>query len=275
MVMSCVSDLSQRSRATGRFADVDRCEPNRQVHAMNPIDTPQSLPDWPIPWPAFDVDWARTALIVIDYQNYSSNLDAGLPKMLTEKYPAIAQYYNRRINEVSIPNTARLIAAFRAAEREVIYTRHGALLPDGRDMILRRRRRDVDAMKATDRPHLWSRGSFEHDIVDRLAPLPGDLVIDKNASSAFNGSAIDQLLRNMAIDTLVMTGMATDMCVETTSRDAADRGYNVVVVEDATATFVEEHHLAALSSLARVFAQIWDTERVMTALKDAIPNSQE
>ena len=88
-------------------------------------------------------------------------------------------------------------------------------------------------------------------------------------------SAIDQLLRNMSIDTVVMTGMATDMCVETTSRDAADRGYNVVVVEDATATFVEEHHLAALSSLARVFAQIWDTERVMAALKDAIPNGSD
>ena len=136
-------------------------------------------------------------------------------------------------------------------------------------MILRRRRRDVDAMAVTERPHLWSRGNFEHDIVDRLAPLPGELVIDKNASSAFNGSAIDQLLRNMGIDTLVVTGMATDMCVETTSRDAADRGYNVIVVEDATATFVEEYHRAALSSLARVYAQVWDTERVLTTLNDA------
>jgi len=236
----------------------------------NLIDSPQTLPDWPMPWPAFEVDWTRAALIVIDYQNYSSNPEAGLARMFIEKYPSVAAYYIPRITEVTIPNTCRLLDAFRAAGREVIFTRHGALLPDGRDMILRRRRRDVEAMKTTARPHLWSRGSFEHQIIESLSPLPHELIIDKNASSAFNGSAVDQLLRNMGLDTLVMAGMATDMCVETTSRDAADRGYNVIVVEDATATFCEAHHHAALSALARVFTQVWDTERVISTLKDAM-----
>lgn len=236
---------------------------------MKAIDSPQTLTGWPIPWPEFDIDWNRAALIVIDYQNYSANPDAGLVKMFAEQFPDVAACYTPRLTEIAIPNTRRLIEAFRAAKREVIYTRHGALLPDGRDMILRRQRRDADALDATKLPHLWSRGSFEHEVIDQLAPQPGDLVIDKNASSAFNGSAIDQLLRNMGVETLVVTGMATDMCVETTSRDAADRGYNVVVVEDATATFVEEHHRAALSSLARVFAKVWDTEEVISALDAA------
>jgi nicotinamidase-related amidase len=232
------------------------------------IDSPETLPDWPIPWPAFEVDWNRAALVVIDYQNYSSNPDVGLARMFIEKYPAVAAYYIPRITEITIPNTRRLLDVFREAGREVIFTRHGALLPDGRDMILRRRRRDVDALTNNERPHLWSRGSFEHQVVDQLAPLPHELVIDKNASSPFNGSAIDQLLRNMGVDTLVVAGMATDMCVETTSRDAADRGYNVIVVEDGVATFVEEHHIAALSALARVFTQVWDTARVISTLKE-------
>ena len=60
--------------------------------------------------------------------------------------------------------------------------------------------------------------------------------------------------------------MATDMCVETTARDAADRGFNVIVVEDATATFFEHHHRAALSGFARVFGQVWDTDAVLAAL---------
>jgi nicotinamidase-related amidase len=188
--------------------------------------------------------------------------------MFIEKYPTVAAYYIPRINQITIPNTRRLLDAFRADGREVIFTRHGALLPDGRDMILRRRRRDVDALETTHRPHLWSRGTFEHQIIEPLAPLPHELIIDKNASSAFNGSAIDQLLRNMGLDTLVVAGMATDMCVETTSRDAADRGYNVIVVEDATATFCEAHHHAALSALARVFAQVQDTEWVISTLRD-------
>ena len=63
-----------------------------------------------------------------------------------------------------------------------------------------------------------------------------------------------------------MAGMATDMCVETTARDAADRGYNVVVVEDATATFFAEHHHTALSSLARVYTKVWPTEQVLDQL---------
>jgi len=105
------------------------------------------------------------------------------------------------------------------------------------------------------------------------------LVIDKNSSSPFNSTGIDQLLRNMGVTSLIITGMATDMCVETTSRDAADRGYHVIVVEDAVATFFAEHHRAALSALARTFAQVYDTHRVLSALRagsrEAITRSRQ
>jgi nicotinamidase-related amidase len=60
--------------------------------------------------------------------------------------------------------------------------------------------------------------------------------------------------------------MATDMCVETTARDAADRGFNAIVVEDASATFFDHHHRAALSGFARVFGQVWSAARVVEAL---------
>jgi nicotinamidase-related amidase len=103
-------------------------------------------------------------------------------------------------------------------------------------------------------------------VVTALTPAPGELVIDKNTSSAFSSTGIEWLLRNMDVETLVLVGMATDMCVETTARDAADRGFNVIVVEDATATFFEHHHRAALSGFARVFGQVWDSERVLAAL---------
>ena len=232
----------------------------------NPIDSPDSLPDWIMPWPTFEVDWSRTALIVIDYQNYSSNPDCGITAMLIERYPKVAEYYVSRIRE-SIANTRRMLDAFRHIQREVIFTRHGALLPNGRDMIARRQRRDSDARDHSNRPTLWPKGSMEHQIVDRLAPLDHELVIDKNASSPFNGTGIDQILRNLQLDTLVVAGMATDMCVETTARDAGDRGYNVIVVEDAVATFFEQHHNAALSAMARVYTQVWTTESVLRQLK--------
>jgi nicotinamidase-related amidase len=231
------------------------------------VDGPESLADWVFPWPTFTVDWDQAGLIVIDCQNYCANANVGLGKMLTDRHPELAIQYLERLERIMIPNAQRLLKAFREAGKEVIFTRHGGLLPDGRDMIARRQRRDEDALERTKSPAMWTRGTYEHKIVDELTPLPDELVIDKNASSPFNGTGIDQILRNLGIETLVTVGIATDMCVETTSRDAADRGYNVIVVEDATATFLPHHHRAALSALARVYTQVRETEEVLAALR--------
>jgi nicotinamidase-related amidase len=219
-----------------------------------------------MPWPQFEVDWKRAALVVIDMQNYGCNADVGLPQMVSERYPEIADYYLPRVMQIAVPNARRLLEGFRTAGCRVVFTRHGPLLSDGSDMIARRRRRDVDALASTGTPALWHRGTFEHEVIAGLAPADGELVIDKNTSSAFNSTGFEWLLRNLEVETLVLAGMATDMCVETTARDAADRGFNVIVVEDATATFFEHHHRAALSGFARVFGQVWDTERVLAAL---------
>lgn len=230
------------------------------------VDSPDTLPGWMMPWPTFDVDWTRAGLLIIDLQNYSSNPECGVAQMLGERYPDVAAYYLPRLRE-TIANTRRLLDAFRERGRQVVYTRHGALLPDGRDMILRRQQRDTDAQEQTGRPTLWAKGDKEHEIVADLAPRADELVVDKNASSPFNGTGIDQLLRNLNLETLIVTGMATDMCVETTARDAADRGYNVIVVEDATATFFAEHHRAALSALARVYTKVYRTGEVLASLE--------
>lgn len=230
------------------------------------IDSPVTLAGWHFPWPAFEVDWGRAALLVVDMQNYGCNPEVGIGQMLSHHHPETARYYVPRLTEIVIPNVERLVAAFRKAGRQVVFTRHGPLLPDGRDMIVRRRRRDIEALAATEVPALWHRGTFEHELIERLEPGPDDLVIDKNTSSAFNSTGVEWLLRNMDIQTLVVVGMATDMCVETTARDAADRGFDVIVVEDGTATFCERHHRAALSGFARVFGQVWSTDDVLQAL---------
>jgi nicotinamidase-related amidase len=243
------------------------------VSGLPPIDSPETLPGWHFPWPRLELDWTRAALLVVDMQNYGCNPEVGLGPMLAERYPEIAAYYLPRLADTVIPTTRRLIEGFRAAGRTVVFTRHGALLPDGSDMIARRRRRDEDALAGSAVPALWSKGTFEHEIIAPLAPLAGELVIDKNTSSAFNSTGIDALLRNLDVRALVVAGMATDMCVETTARDAADRGYDVILVEDATATFFERHHRAALSGFARVFGEVWESERVLAELAQGAPAS--
>jgi nicotinamidase-related amidase len=230
------------------------------------IDSPATLPDWPMPWPEFAVDWQRAGLLLVDLQNYGCNPAMGVARMLAERYPAIAAYYLPRLTEVVVPAARRLLDGFRAAGRPVLFTRHGPLLPDGSDLIARRRRRDRDAVTLTGRPTLWHRGTPEHAVIEALAPRPGELVIDKNSSGAFNSSGIDACLRNLGLETLVVGGMATEMCVETTARDAADRGWNVILVEDACLTFRPEDHRASLSAMARVFAQVWPSGRVLAEL---------
>jgi len=229
-------------------------------------DSPESFPEWFMPWPAFEVDWDLAGLLIVDFQNYSSNPDCGVTQMLAQTYPRIADDYVPRLRE-TIGNTQRLLATFREHNCEVVFTRHGPLLADGRDMILRRRHRDTDSLDLTATPTLWSRGSYEHEIISDLAPLEHELVVDKNASSPFNGTGIDQLLRNLGLQTLILAGMATDMCVETTARDAADRGYNVIVVEDATATLFHRHHVSALSAMARVYTQIQSTSDILRSMR--------
>jgi nicotinamidase-related amidase len=236
------------------------------MSSLPPIESPETFAGWHMPWPTFEVDWTHAALIVVDLQNYGCNPDVGLPQMLSQRYPEITRYYVPRVTETVVPNTRRLLEGFRAARRRIVFTRHGPLLADGSDMIARRRRRDAESLARTGAPALWHRGTFEHEVVASLAPATDELVIDKNTSSAFNSTGLEWLLRNMAVETLVVAGMATDMCVETTARDAADRGFDVIVVEDATATFFEHHHRAALSAFARVFGQVWSSAQVLAAL---------
>jgi nicotinamidase-related amidase len=236
---------------------------NQPLHA---IDSPETFADWHMPWPDFSVDWHSTALVVVDMQNYGCNPARGVAQMLTQKYPAIADYYIDRLVQTVIPNAQRLLAAFRHHSAQVLFTRHGPLLPDGRDMIERRRRRDASSVKMTNTPVLWHRGTFEHEVIEELAPLAAEIVVDKNTSSAFNSTGIEWLLRNMGVRTIAVIGIATDMCVETTARDAADRGINSIIVEDASATFFDRHHCAALSGFARVFGQVWSTEKILKAI---------
>ena len=77
-----------------------------------PIDSPETFAGWHMPWPAFEVDWKRAAVVVIDMQNYGCNPEAGLGPMLAERYPEIAGYYMPRVTQTAIPNAS---AAARAS----------------------------------------------------------------------------------------------------------------------------------------------------------------
>ncbi|MFO1058817.1 MAG: isochorismatase family cysteine hydrolase [Dongiaceae bacterium] len=207
-------------------------------------------------FPSFDFPIVpkRTALLVIDMQYLDAHRDYGMgadakKQGVTAKY----DYYFKQLDEVVIPNTQRLLAASRAAGIEPVYPRIASLVKDCREVSLEHKRINLMAPA----------GSRESEILDEVKPLPNELVISKGASGVFNSTAIDQLLRNLGIDTLIMTGVVTNYCVETAVRDAGDRGYNVILVSDACAAMSEEHQRLALEILNGVYCVVRSTDEVI------------
>ena len=175
-------------------------------------------------------DPKRTCLLLIDTQNYVWNADVALRQ----------PYFDAVLRTTVIPNLRRLRDAFRAAGAEVIYTVMENLTADGRDRSL-----DYKLSK-----FFIAKGSWDAKVLDDLAPGDDDIVLPKTSSGVFNSTNIEYLLRNIGIDTLIVTGFLTDQCVDHTVRDAADRGFYPVCVSDACATHSETRHGNALAAFA-------------------------
>ena len=174
------------------------------------------------------LDPKRTCLLLIDTQNYVWNAD------VAARHP----YFDETLRRVVMPNLQRLLAAFREAGCEVMYTVMQNLTDDGRD-------RSLDYKLSN---FFIAKGSWEANVLDMVAPAGDEIVIPKTSSGVFNSTNIEYLLRNIGIDTLVVTGFLTDQCCDHTVRDAADRGFYPVCVSDACATHTEARHINALKA---------------------------
>ena len=112
-------------------------------------------------------------------------------------------------------------------------------------------------------------------VEDAVAPLPGELVINKTSSGALSSTNLDQTLRNMGINSLAVCGLTTAVCVGLTARQTADRGFRVVIVQDACTELSQEMHEAALLSFSHVFGQVRTTQDLTNFLTMASPASGE
>jgi len=110
------------------------------------------------------------------------------------------------------------------------------------------------------------KGTWGAAIHEEVKPAPGEPVIGKWIVSAFSRSKLDETLRQKGITDLILTGVATNMVVESTARDATERGYSLITVEDAVTTFSEEAHQAAIAML-RMFGDVASASEVAAALR--------
>lgn len=191
-------------------------------------------------------DPKRTCLLLIDTQNYVWN-----PRV-AESIP----YFDTEIRKTVLPNLQRLLTSFRSAGAEVMYTVMENMTDDGRD-------RSLDYKLSQ---FFIAKGSWDAKVLDQLAPGKDDIVLPKTSSGVFNSTNIEYLLRNIGIDTLVVTGFLTDQCVDHTVRDAADRGFYPVCVADACATHTEMRHQNALSAFAG-YCRTMSTDSLIDAIE--------
>jgi nicotinamidase-related amidase len=157
-----------------------------------------------------------------------------------------------------IPTLQRLIAAFRDARRPVIYTRH-VHHPDHID----------SGIMGWWWEAMCIEGTPESEVHRDLAPLPAEKVIFKHRYSGFYNTDLETILRCMRIEDLVITGIMTNMCCESTARDAYYRDYRVFFLADGTGSITEEMHLASLLNLAFGFASVTTAARIEADL--AVP----
>ena len=204
------------------------------------------------------VEPARAALLIIDMQNASGARDGALGRRLRAEGSSVGDYRFDRIERLVTPNALRLRERFRALGRPVLHVTVGAALPDASDAPPHMRKLFVET-----RNHL---GSREHEIIDALKPLPGEHLLRKTSIGAFASTNIDSLLRALGAEQLWLCGVSTNMCVETTAREAADRGYLVTLVEDACGTTHEELHQVTMRNFQRLFGRVRSTAQSLVEL---------
>lgn len=213
-----------------------------------------------------------SALLIIDMQYHDASPDQGFNLAVEQIQPGAMKYFNERNEHVVIPTIRELLEYFREQSLPVIYLTLGSDYADYRDIPPRMREwiRDVEERSGV-RNIFWT-GNPAFAIRREIKPLPGETTICKRTFGAFNSSNLDQFLRDTGVRNLVITGISTNACVETTARDAADRGWGCVMVSRGMADYDAEAHEASLRAFHFNFGRVVDSAAdVITAMEQGAP----
>ena len=184
-----------------------------------------------------EIDPRHAALLIVDVQNYTARRDGGEYRELgAREIGERFGFFFRSLDETAVPNLARLQAACRKGGIEVLYTVIESLTRDGRDRSLDYKISGLHVPK----------GSWDAQMLDAIAPAGDEIVIPKTSSSPFISTNIDYVLRNLGVRSLILAGILTDQCIDSSARDACDLGYLVTIATDACATLSRERHEWAL-----------------------------
>jgi nicotinamidase-related amidase len=211
-----------------------------------------------------DIDLGSTAVVIIDMQRDFLE-PGGFGAVLGNDVSQLA---------ACVEPCKQLLAAARKAGLLIVHTREGHL-PDLSDAPPAKVERGAPALRiGAPGPmgRILIRGEAGHDIIPDLYPLPGEIVIDKPGKGAFYATELGSILTEKNIKNLLVAGVTTEVCVNTTIREANDRGYRCIAVGDCCGSYFPEFHQAGLAMIKAqggIFGWVSNSDHVIGAIKSA------
>ena len=208
------------------------------------------------------LDWSSTALVIIDMQRDFME-PGGFGETLGNDVSQLAR---------AVKPIGAVLQAARDTGMLVVHTREGHL-PDLSDAPPAKVERGVPSLRIGDpgpMGRILIRGEAGHDIISELYPLDSEVVIDKPGKGAFYATELTEVLEQYGIENLLVCGVTTEVCVNTTVREANDRGYRCVVISDGCASYFPEFHemgLKMIKAQGGIFGWVADSAAVLRAMQ--------
>ena len=194
------------------------------------------------PVPTFKLNKKNTVLLILDVQHLTADRTGGIAKIAKEK--GVSTEFNEYFNliDVMIDNIFLLIKRCREIGINIIFTRITSKTKDGRDMSLQNKVKG----------HIIPCDSKDSIFLDNIFPEENDIIIDKTCDNPFNCSNLENILRNLGIEYIILCGVRSPGYLNTTALDAADRGFGVIVVYDAVAGGIRERKEYLTGGILRI-----------------------
>jgi biuret amidohydrolase len=213
---------------------------------------------------AIEIDPGSAALFVIDEQRYFTEPGHPLGRVM-EQIGAAKGYFDRVDSRV-VPNTQRLLDAFRSQGLPIYFTAFGTAAGDGSDLPPYMQGLDALGLEFIGERVFPSPADESWRIDERVAPLPAEVVLRKHTASPFVGTSLDEEIHGHKVKWLVIVGLVTECCVGQTARDAAERGFHVILVDDACTGLSASAHRILVDAFAAVFGHRRSTSAVLHLL---------